>query len=221
MSEKKASQRTRNYATVIYLDSAPEKWMEIIESWKVPVFVSPYHDRDIIPDGTPKKPHYHIMVMFDNVKTKEQANELFESVNGVGCEVVNSLRGMARYLCHLDNPDKAQYRIEDVKQFGGADYLLVIGTAADKAKMIREMRDFVNENDIDYYCDLFDYACEQNSMWFDCLINNGSYTMKEYIKSRTFKKQHKLEKDSFNESLFGKYLQKQLNKLKDYEGEQV
>lgn len=47
--------------------------------------------------------------MFDGVKTIEQAKDLFEQIGGVGCEKVNSIRGYARYLCHLDNPEKAQY----------------------------------------------------------------------------------------------------------------
>ena len=37
--------RTRNYACVVYPDSAPENWKEIIAESKVPVFISPLHDQ--------------------------------------------------------------------------------------------------------------------------------------------------------------------------------
>ena len=48
------------------------------------------------------------MIMYDGKKSIEQAKENFDKIGGVGCEIVNSTRGYARYLCHLDNPDKEQ-----------------------------------------------------------------------------------------------------------------
>jgi hypothetical protein len=195
MSNKKSNtvKRTRNYACVIYPESAPSVWLDVIRESKIPVMISPLHDQDF--DGTGenrKKPHYHILVCYDSVKTKEQAKEFFDSFGGIGCEVVNSSRAYARYLCHLDNPEKAQYKIDDVRCFGGADYLGTIGTAADKAKSIREMVQYIEENDICCFSDLFRYASEEQSEWFDTLINSGAYVIKEYIKSRTWKL-HKLE----------------------------
>jgi len=182
--------RTRNYATVVYPDSAAENWKSIIAESKIPVFISPLHDGDANPDGEKKKEHYHVMVMYDTVKTPEQARDFFATFGGVGCETVNSVRGYARYLCHLDNPEKCQYSIDEVVSFGGADYIQAIGTAADKAKAIREMVNWINENDCDFFSDLFDYATINRSDWFDCLINAGAYPVKEYIKSRYFKKYH-------------------------------
>lgn len=179
--------RTRNYACVVYPDSAPEDWQSTISESKVSLFISPLHDRDINPDNTSKKAHYHVMAMFDSVKTKEQAKEFFDTFGGVGCEVVNSVRGYSRYLCHLDNPEKAQYSVDDVVSFGGADYMHAIGTQADKAKSIREMIAFIEENDIICFADLFTYASINRSDWFDTLINSGAYVIKEFIKSRTWK----------------------------------
>ena len=146
--------RTRNYATVVYPESAPENWQQLVTDAKIPMFISPLHDRDLNPTGEPKKPHYHVMVMYDNVKTKEQAEMFFKSFGGVGCEVINSIRGYARYLTHADNPEKAQYSIEDVISLGGADYMHAIGTQADKAKSIREMVAWIEENDVICFADL-------------------------------------------------------------------
>lgn len=194
MSDKRGVSRTRNYATVVYLDSCPENWVDIIENEKVPVFISPLHDNDINVNGEDKKAHYHILVMFDSVKTQEQAKAFFEKFGGVGCEVVNSLRAYARYLCHLDNPEKAQYKIDDVVQFGGADYITCISCSSDKQKAIREMIVYIEENDITCFADLALWSSQNKSDWFDCLINSGAYFVKEYIKSRTWKLHHKEEK---------------------------
>ena len=176
--------RTRNYATVVYPESAPADWLQTVSEAKIPLFVSPLHDRDVNPTGEPKKPHYHVQAMFESVKTREQAHEFFKTFGGVGCEIVNSTRGYARYLCHLDNPEKAQYAIEDVKCYGGADYMHAIGTSADKAKAIKEMIAYIEENDIISFAELLRYSSVNRSDWFDCLINSGAYITKEYIKSR-------------------------------------
>ena len=194
-STKSNNKRTRNFATVVYPESAPENWLDIISSQHVPCFISPLHDKDF--DGTgehPKKPHYHVLVTYDSVKTSEQAQSFFESFGGVGLEIVNSSRAYARYLCHLDNPEKAQYSIDDVKCFGGTDYRNLIGCAADKAKAIKEMIQYIEENDITCFSDLALMSSIDRSDWFDCLINSGAYFIKEYIKSRTWKVHHQEEK---------------------------
>ena len=179
--------RTRNYATIVYPDSAPDNWLEILSDLHIPCFVSPLHDQDITADGEIKKAHYHVLIMFDSVKTIDQARDICILVNGVGCEVVNSTRAYSRYLCHLDDYDKYKYDPNDVLSFGGADYLNIIGTMSDKFTIIREMLQYINENDINSFYELLDYAKDNNSLWFDGLINNCSYVIKEYIKSRTWK----------------------------------
>ena len=77
---------------------APDNWVDIIENEKVPVFISPLHDNDVNANGEDKKPHYHVLAMFDSVKTVEQAKVFLKKFGGVGCETVNSLRAYARYL---------------------------------------------------------------------------------------------------------------------------
>lgn len=61
--------RTRNFATVVYPESAPENWQTILSESKIPLFISPLHDGDVNADGEKKKEHYHVMVMYDSVKT--------------------------------------------------------------------------------------------------------------------------------------------------------
>lgn len=188
MSDKNTNSRTRNFATVVYPESAPEQWQTILAEMKISAFVSPLHDSDLNADGQPKKPHYHVMLMYDGVKTEDQAREACEKIGGVGCEKINSVRSYARYLCHLDNPDKHQYNTEDVKQFSGADYFSVIGSVADKYKAIREMIMFCFENHISEYSDLLFYCMNERDDWFRVLCDNGTYVMREYLKSVHFQK---------------------------------
>lgn len=178
---KRAGLRTRNYATVVYPESAPADWQDRLASMHVEAFVSPLHDQDCNPDGEPKKAHYHVMVTWSAVKTKEQAAASFAEIGGVGAEAVSSPRGMARYLCHLDNPEKAKYLIDDVKCFGGADYLKVISLPSDKYTIMAEIMKFCRDNEVDEYWILCDYAQEYNILWWRFLCDTGS--IKDYLAS--------------------------------------
>lgn len=186
MAEKQSTARTRNYATVVYPESAPENWEEILSGCFVPAFISPLHDKDVNPTGEPKKPHHHVMILFDSVKTSEQAKEIFDKIGGVGCERVNSLRGYARYLCHLDNPEKAQYDVETVRSLCGADYTGTIGLATDKYKAIGEIIDFCIEKNLYSFSELLEYARMERFDWFRVLCDNGAVVVEKYLKSRSW-----------------------------------
>lgn len=180
--------RTRNWATIVYPESAPENWKDILGELKMEAFVSPLHDQDLNPGGELKKPHYHVLLMFPSVKTDKQAADVFQAFGGVGTEQVASLRGYARYLCHLDNPEKHIYDTKDVLAFGGADYYSVITLVTDKYLVLAEILDFCDENHIVYYSDLIRW-CRQNKFeWFRALVDGGTYVVKEYLKSSQFER---------------------------------
>lgn len=184
MAKGNSSVRTRNFATVVYPESAPENWQDILVEQFVPAFISPLHDSDINPGGEKKKEHYHVVIMFDSVKTAEQAKTLFEKIGGVGCEIVQSIRGYARYLCHLDNPEKHQYQQDKVRCLCGADYAATIGLAYDKYKALSEMEEFCERYNILSYYVLARYATVYRSDWSRILKDCGTLYMKEYLQSR-------------------------------------
>ena len=72
------NRRTRNWATVLYpsSDNTPTNWKEVLQEQLIPTFISPLHDRDYNGTGELKKEHHHIILMFEGVKTKEQAKKL-------------------------------------------------------------------------------------------------------------------------------------------------
>lgn len=179
--------RTRNFATIVYPESAPDNWLDILRDSCLNIFISPLHDSDINPDGEIKKPHYHVLVMYDSMKSQKQFLEFAETFGGVGQEKVNSTRGYARYLCHLDNPEKHRYSENDVIVIGATDYLSIISLPTDKYENIREMIDFIKENNISVFSDLLEYCSINNENWFRCLCDNGTYVIKEYLKSATYK----------------------------------
>lgn len=187
MPKSALQKRTRAWATIVYQESAPDGWRDTLQGYMVQAFVSPLHDSDKKDDGTFKKPHYHVLMMYDGVKTPEQAREIFESFGGVGCEPVQSVRGYARYLCHLDNPEKHQYSPDDVCSYCGADYISATGQQADKYAAIAQMMQWVATNDVIAYSDLLEYAATNRLDWFRVLCDSGTMVIMEYIKSRSWK----------------------------------
>jgi len=182
MGDKRET-RVRNFATVVYPESEIENWRGILQDMCVPAFISPLHSLCEDPDGAKKKPHYHVLLMWDSVKTMTQAQDVAAKIGGVGCEIVQSLRGYARYLCHLDNPEKTQYEIDRVIALSGADYLTIIGLPSDKYKCIGEMIDFCDDNLIISFSDLLRYARQHRYDWFRLLCDNSAFVMKEHLKS--------------------------------------
>lgn len=179
-------QRTRNFATVVYPDSAPDNWLSALEDTHVTSCVSPLHDQDVNPDGEVKKAHYHVIIMFDSVKTSEQAKEIFDTIGGVGCEMVKSSRGYMRYLCHLDNPEKHQYNVSDVICLNGADYVDLCTLPSDKYAAIGEMMSYICNNSVTSYRDFLLYCRDNQEDWFRLLCDNCSYIILEFIKANNW-----------------------------------
>lgn len=198
MAEKKTSvsKRYRNFATIVYPESAPSDWQEILSSYHVPAFVSPLHDKDTMPDGSLKKAHYHVMMMYDGVKTRDQVDEVIHSFGGVGIEVVGSITGYARYLCHLDELTKVHYPIEQVVAFAGADYYHISSLAVDRYKALDEMCDYVVVNHIVSFTEFTNYCRVHKFEWFRLLVDNSTYFMDKFISRNTWLMNAKVKKDS-------------------------
>lgn len=163
------SSRTRCYVSIGYPESLKEEFVEILQETHVQVLISPLHNLDKNEKGDLKKEHYHIMLLFDGPKTVDQAQKIFDSIGATKCIPVNSVRGTARYLCHLDDPDKQEYDQGDVTCLNRADYYGLIDLPGNKYAAIREMMAFCKENKVLSFADLLDYAAESNETWFRSL----------------------------------------------------
>lgn len=133
----------RNWATVLYPESCDPEFRSKLEDMHVAAFLSPLHDSDVDKYGELEKPHYHLMVMYENQRSSSQfVNSVVEPLKGVGAEKVESRRGYARYLCHLDSPGKFRYNTFDVVSFCGVDYDYVINSSSDRIGIMAEMLDY-------------------------------------------------------------------------------
>lgn len=188
--EKTKDTRTRNWTCVIYPDSAPENWRDIINDLHIEWVESPLHDKDTNATGEVKKAHWHILLMFGGVKSYEQVKEVTEDLNCPIPERCHNAKAMVRYMAHLDNPDKAQYKIDDIKSYGGVDISeLLRPSSSERYSLVREMIEYVKKNDITEYQDLIDYSMQNRfDDWFPLLCDNCTYVVNQYIKSARHRK---------------------------------
>lgn len=196
--KKREGTRTRNWSFIVYPESMPSNWIEIIQEERVPFAVSPLHDSDIDGDGQLKKAHYHIVICYTAVKTLEQVKELTDSLNAPIPQQCKSLIGSVRYFVHLDNADKFQYKQSEIKAFNGFDLDKCLQiSATDRYNAIDEMIAFIVENDITEFSKLFLHARLKNREWFKLLCDNSAYVLDIFIKSRRHqtKQERELEKE--------------------------
>lgn len=181
--------RTRNWTIVLYPESAPENWRDILDELHIEWVESPLHDKDLNADGEPKKPHWHVLLMFGGVKSWEQVLEITGQLNAPIPQRCHNAKSMVRYMAHLDNPSKAQYSVSDIIGHGGVDLSEMLRpSSSERYTLIAEMTEFISDNDITEFKDLLDYArMYQFDTWFPLLCDNSAYVIGQYIKSNRHK----------------------------------
>lgn len=195
--EKRKDQRARAWVCVVYPDSenTPEDWRNVLAESLIEVIISPLHDKDKQEEDPdkPKKAHHHVMVSFKNPSMYTKALEIFDSVGGVypdpetawdtfvkSCKV-KDYKQMARYFCHLDQPNKHQYSISDVQTFGAIDYYSLVMSSADEDEIIDEMCEFIDKYRIDNYVAFCRYVRMEKKEWKSVLYHKSSYFIRNYI----------------------------------------
>lgn len=155
----------RSWAFILYPDSMPSNYQEIITELGLPFAISPLHDKDINPDGEPKKPHYHVIVYYDNPTTYKNVNDnVCKPLNATIPKKLESMRGMFRYHLHLDNPEKYQYDDRDRQFFNGFDINQVNSlTATEEFKILKQLFSFIRDNNILEYSDLINILQDNDS----------------------------------------------------------
>jgi len=90
------------------------------------------HDKDLLPNGQLKPPHFHCVLTFSNAKTIKSIADCL----GVEMQYVEKIRTTTKsarlYLIHRNNPEKYQYSPEDVK--ASFDYVTYVDDCPIKQK---------------------------------------------------------------------------------------
>jgi len=146
MTKRKPKAKGRNFTFILYPDSLPEGWVELLESLYIPMAISPLHNKDprevkdifelndeeieLLNRGMLlKKPHYHVMycapnpVTVDSVRNKIKRKLGDKTVSHV--EIIDTVEGCYKYLTHESKEairlKKPIYEKKDIKLISNFD----------------------------------------------------------------------------------------------------
>lgn len=181
--------KNRNWTFIVYPDSAPSNWKDILQDTGLPFAISPLHDRDIIEaTGELKKPHWHIIVCFPGPTTFRKVNSLCAELNSPIPKRVMSVVGIYRYFTHADNPEKAQYDEQDIIQKNGFDIREISGMTTSQILAIKkQLINIINNNHFYEYCDFIKYVVDESVDLFQVASTNTLF-FNAYITSKRSKK---------------------------------
>lgn len=180
------AKRSNYWCGLVYPDSAPKDWLARLDKLHIKAVVSPLHSPDPDPDTEfEKKSHYHVMIMYDSVKTINQAREDFSSFGAINYIIIPSSKiGMLKYFCHLKNPSKEKLNPADVLCFGGVDYLEEI--ADDGSSIYYMLMDMTRHIHLNHVCSFIGFIlwCEVNKPdWARVAATKSSLYIKAVISS--------------------------------------
>ncbi len=192
MAKNQTTRQTeaRNWTLIVYPDSAPTNWEQILNDKQIKWACSPLHDKDIDESAEGgakvKKAHYHVLLSFDGKKSYSQILDITKELNTVHPQVAHSAVGTIRYFTHRDNPDKYQYNPAEIRAFGGFDidkYNEM--TASQKKATCTEILNFLVLNRVTEYVDLFVTAYQEDKQdWLDVMMQtNYAQTIKMMLAS--------------------------------------
>lgn len=177
--------KKRNWAFVLYPESAPADWREQLQLSGLMGAISPLHDKDINPTGEPKKAHYHVILTYSGPTSYNVVKALTDSLNQPIPQALEQVRGYYRYLTHKDNPEKAQYDEREIKTINGfniADFSEL--TRSEITQIKKSLQLLIRQCGITEYAELMDYLQDEKMNVEYEVASNNTYFFDKYIASR-------------------------------------
>lgn len=220
--------KKRNWAFVLYPDSVPDDWVEILRLTGLEIAISPLHDKDE-DEGKPKKAHWHVIAVYNGPTSSAVVERLsVEKLKGTKPIALEAVKGYYRYLTHMDNPEKAQYDESEIQLLNGFDeknYNDLTATQKDQIKL--DVIKLIEEMKIVEYRglvlsvldnpDMFGIVSTQ-TMFFNAYLGSFRHTMKKkQLKDASESKRYKKIQviDSESGELIDEYFEADEEKQQD------
>lgn len=185
--------KKRYWAFVLYPESAPKDWKEILQQTGLSICISPLHDKDINPTGEKKKEHYHIILCYSGPTTFKNVKKITDSLNQPIPIALEQVRGYFRYLTHKDNPEKYQYNEKEITTINDFDIDNYNDLSYSQVKnIIIEIQKFIRDNEIIEYCDLLNYLLDAEMLNHLEVASNHTLLFNTYICSMRNKIKEKI-----------------------------
>ena len=179
--------RSNKWAFLLYQESAPENYLDILEEMHIPFVLSPWHDKDVNKEtGEFKKSHKHGVLFFESLKSYTQVSELLtEKLNTPShVEIVMSPKGMYDYFIHAENPEKTLYSIDEIESGCGFELEQFLITNNNE-EYLSTVIDIIEEHNFTEFNNLVRYARVENPSLLNLIINK-TYFFAKYLDSRRY-----------------------------------
>lgn len=138
------------------------------------------HDRDANDKtGEIKKAHYHLLIKLDNAISIEKIIKALVNERGTqeaienDFSIVKSFKGMVRYLIHKDNPEKVEYKLEEVvTNDRNISYYFNDNTIVENFQLLVSI---IKDNRIKSMRDLIYYCVDTNNIVAMQYIQDNAY----------------------------------------------
>lgn len=174
----------------IHLSSNWEKIVTIEGDLGLDTIISPLHDSDLKSDGTPVKPHRHVIRRYSNLVSFDRFKMDCDNIgfvtypNAYQSKLSNFNQALL-YLCHLSKrairENKHVYSPEDMLffgEYGYEDYIKLIDSVeldkTDRRQLINDIYDWCKDNRCYSMCDLFEFSRDNKPEWNNFLCQSGS-----------------------------------------------
>lgn len=188
--------RKQNFEFIIYPEHYNDDKMEILKRLmllKIPFVLSPLHDKDIKEDGQLVKPHYHVLILYDSVKTAQQVecdllncgitwNYGLDENKIVFKNFAKSVKGTIRYFVHAGWSEKYQYNYNDCVFYNiNKDEILLSSMSENEA--CKKIIEIIENNGITEYRDLMNMLQDKDDTLALFLIKKLNHTIITYLRS--------------------------------------
>ena len=177
--------RSNKWAFLLYKESVPDNYLDILEEMHIPFVLSPWHDKDVNKEtGEFKKAHKHGVLFFDSLKSYSQVSDVLTSKLNTPAhvEIVMSPKGMYDYFIHAENPEKTRYNIEDIESGCGFELdKFLIENNSDK--FLSTVIDIIEEHNFTEFNSLVRYARKEDIVLLNLIVNK-TYFFAKYLDSR-------------------------------------
>lgn len=185
--------KAKYWTFLVYLDSAPKNWRELLNDTNVSLAISPIHDQDLNENGELKKAHYHIIIAFNNTTTYNNALEIAKLCNANIIKKVYSMSAIYEYLTHSNEKDKHHYDVNNIilmNNFNLNEY----DETTRKSEELNDFKSLINiiiNNNITKLSQLFELISNSNNDNLFKILKSNAYLINCLIKENLYKESDK------------------------------